>query len=189
MSKKRKWNIEDLKKAVEQSTSIRKVLIKLNLKPAGGNYEQIKKYIRENSLETNHFKGKGWNKGLKFDAQPIRSLEDILVSESDFQSHKLKNRLIKSGIKSPKCEECGWAKKSADDRIPVELDHINGNRHDNRLENLRILCPNCHSLKPTHRGLNRTKKCPGGGTGIHATLKMLSRKGCGFDSRPGHKWK
>ncbi|MDE1988391.1 MAG: HNH endonuclease, partial [Patescibacteria group bacterium] len=41
--------------------------------------------------------------------------------------------------------------------LPLELDHINGDRHDNRLENLRILCPNCHSLKPTHRGRNMNK--------------------------------
>ena len=187
MNRKRKWSIQDLIVAVKNSTSIRSVIIKLRLKPAGGNYEQVKKYIKENTLNTKHFKGKGWNKGLRFKAQPIRSLEKILVSDSDFQSFKLKNRLFKAKIKFPKCEECGWAKKSVDGRIPIELDHINGNRHDNRLENLRILCPNCHSLKPTHRGLTRLKKCSGGGTGIHATLKMLSRKGCGFDSRPEHR--
>ena len=187
MNRKRKWSVEDLKIAVLQSKSIRSVIIRLNLKPAGGNYEQVKKYIKENSLDTQHFTGKGWNKGMKFIVPPTRSLDSVLISESNFQSFKLKNRLFKSCLKFPKCEECGWAKKSADGRIPVELDHINGNRHDNRLENLRILCPNCHSLKPTHRGLNILKKCPGGGTGIHATLKMLSRKGCGFDSRPGHQ--
>ncbi|MGB4076287.1 MAG: HNH endonuclease [Minisyncoccia bacterium] len=48
--------------------------------------------------------------------------------------------------------------------MPVELDHVNGDRHDNRIENLRILCPNCHSLKPTHRGRNKTN-CRGGETG------------------------
>ena len=186
MNKKRTWSIETLKEAVKNSTSIRGVIIKLKLKPAGGNYEQIKKYIKENSLDTKHFKGKGWNKGLKISTKPIYELKDLLVLGNDFQSYKLKKRLFTSGLKSPKCEECDWAKESPDGRIPVELDHINGNRHDNRIENLRILCPNCHSLKPTHRGLNRLKKRPGGGTGIHATLKMLSRKGCGFDSRPGH---
>lgn len=60
---------------------------------------------------------------------------------------------------------------SEDGRIPLELDHINGDRHDNRLENLRVLCPNCHSLKPTHRGLNRSKR-PSGEIGIHGRLKI-----------------
>ena len=158
MYRKRTWSIARLKNAVKTSTSLRGVIIKLNLRPTGGNYDQVKKYIKENSLNTSHFKGKGWNKGLKFKTKPIRSLKEILVSESDFQSYKLKNRLFQAGLKFPKCEECNWAKKSVDGRIPIELDHINGNRHDNRLENLRILCPNCHSLKPTHRGLNRLNK-------------------------------
>lgn len=51
----------------------------------------------------------------------------------------------------------GWSKNSKDGRLPLELDHINGNPKDNRLINLRVLCPNCHSLKQTHRGKNIKK--------------------------------
>lgn len=89
--------------------------------------------------------------------KPIYKLEELLVLGSVFQSYKLKKRLFEAGLKKKKCEECGWSKSSVDGRIPLELDHINGVSHDNRLENLRILCPNCHSLKPTHRGLNKKK--------------------------------
>ncbi|KKQ13143.1 MAG: hypothetical protein US27_C0015G0001, partial [Candidatus Moranbacteria bacterium GW2011_GWF1_36_78] len=53
---------------------------------------------------------------------------------------------------------CGWHKVSKDGRLPLELDHINGDSKDNRIKNLRVLCPNCHSLKPTHRGRNIKKK-------------------------------
>lgn len=153
--KKRKWTQSDLEKAVKKSRSIRQVLHHLKLKEAGGNYTQIQKYLKIFNIDSSHFTGRLWNKGIKTGPKPLTPLEKILVEESIFQSHKLKNRLISVGLKKPFCEECGWAQKSPDGRLPLELDHINGNSHDNRLENLRILCPNCHSLKPTHRGRNR----------------------------------
>ena len=156
--RKRSWTKIDLKIAVKNSTSIRQVLQKLNLREAGGNYTQINHAIKDYALCINHFTGKGWSKGLTGIGKPFILIDKILVKNSRFQSHKLKKRLFKEGFKKPKCEECGWAKTSIDGRIPIELDHINGDHMDNRIENLRILCPNCHSLKPTHRGLNRKKK-------------------------------
>jgi len=153
--RKRKWDVESLKKAVKSSSSYRQVLKKLGLKEAGGNYSQIKKYIEELGLDFDHYKGRGWKKGLSGFDSPRIPLEKILVKNSRFQSYKLKKRLFKAGLKKQNCEECGWCKVSEDGRIPLELDHINGNSRDNRIENLRVLCPNCHSLKPTHRGRNR----------------------------------
>jgi len=153
----RKWNEKQLRDAVKKSTSIRQVLKKLELVEAGGNYAQIKKYFNFYNVNTAHFKGRGWNKGMRGIGKPLIPLEKILVKNSTYQSFKLKKRLYTEKIKVPKCEECGWAKMSKDGRFPLELDHINGNSKDNRLTNLRILCPNCHSLKPTHRGLNRKK--------------------------------
>lgn len=152
--RKRSWTIEQLREAVCTSTSYRKVLIKLHLRETGGNYKQLRKYIDELSLETANFTGRGWKKGSKIPIKPETPLNEILIKNSDFQSNHLKQRLFKAGLKSKFCEECGWSKISSDGRIPLELDHINGDSRDNRFENLRILCPNCHSLKSTHRGLN-----------------------------------
>lgn len=160
--RKRSWTKEQLEVAIRTSFSFRQVLSKLSLKEAGGNYDQLKRYIREYQFNTNHFRGRGWNLGMKIPTAARVPLSEILVKGNYFQSFKLKNRLFKEGLKLPACEECGWAKRAESGHLPLELDHINGDRHDNRLENLRVLCPNCHSLKPTHRGRNiKIKKPPG----------------------------
>ncbi|MFH1621020.1 MAG: HNH endonuclease [Patescibacteria group bacterium] len=156
--RRRKWRPEDLKNAAKTSYSIREVLRKLGLVPAGGNYSQINKYLKEYKIDHSHFKGSAWNKGIKGLLSPRIPLEKILIKNSTFQSNKLKKRLFSVGIKRPACEACGWDEKNIEGYQPLELDHINGDRTDNRLENLRILCPNCHSLQPTHRGRNMRRR-------------------------------
>lgn len=159
--RKRSWGKQDLVESAKQSTSIRQLLGRLGLKAAGGNYTQVQKYITEYEVDVSHFKGRGWNKGLTGLARPHNKIEQILVQNSTYQSFKLRNRLFSGNLKEKACEECGWSKTSEDGRIPLELHHINGNGRDNRLENLMILCPNCHSLKPNHRGRNIKKQVNG----------------------------
>lgn len=156
--KTRRWTDEQLRTAVASSTSYAGVIRTLGLIAAGGNYDHVRRRMRELSLDTAHFTGQGWNVGRKFDPRPSTSLAEILVANRWTGSHKLKKRLFLAGLRKPQCELCDWAERSMDGRIPVELDHINGDRNDNRLENLRILCPNCHALQPTHRGLNQKRR-------------------------------
>jgi hypothetical protein len=155
MGRRKSWTDDQLKEAVRSSRSYRAVILKLGLVPAGGNYAQTQERIHALGLDTSHFTGMAWNMGLIFVPNPPRPLEELLIKGSRVQSHLLKRRLFAEGIKEPFCAMCGWCEMSRDGRVPVELDHINGDHYDNRIENLRILCPNCHSLQPTHRGRNK----------------------------------
>jgi hypothetical protein len=152
------WTDDHLRAAVASSSTYAQVIRRLGLVPAGGNYVQVQRRIRQLALDTSHFTGSGWNIGLMLRPRPRAPLEEVLVENRLTGSHKLKQRLFRAGLKQPACELCGWAVRASDGRIPVELDHINGNKADNRLENLRVLCPNCHSLQPTHRGLNLKRR-------------------------------
>lgn len=156
--RKRTWSNDQLILAVKTSSSIRQIIAKLGLRPTGGNYRQVYNYIAELNLSTKHLTGKAWNKGLKYHIDPKKKLEDLLVIGSRVQSYKLKLRLFRAKLKFQECENCGWREISNDGRIPLELDHINGNHLDNRLENLRILCPNCHSLTPTYRRRGKARR-------------------------------
>ena len=143
----------DLREAVKTSTSIRQVLQKLNVVAAGGNYETTKRRIQKCGIDTSHFTGQGHYRG-KTHNNHTRPLTEILVSDKLYSSHKLKLRLIREGLKEHKCEMCGiteWNGQST----PIELDHIDGNRYNNTIENLRILCPNCHAQTDTYRGRNK----------------------------------
>lgn len=153
----RRWSEAQLREAVERSTSIAMVARMLGIVAAGGNYETIRNSIAELGLDTKHFKAGGWFIGRKLVVNRI-ALHELLVAGRWTGTQNLKQRLFDEKLKTPACELCGWAERSKDGRVPVELDHINGDRNDNRLENLRILCPNCHSLQATHRGLNKKSR-------------------------------
>lgn len=153
--KLKKYTLQQLKDAISTSVSIREVLQKLNIKAAGGNYYIFKKAIAFYDIDTSHFTGKNL-KGRKL---PLRrkSLSDYLTNKVPIQSNKLRKYLLEEGILEHKCSFCGLS-EWLNQPIPIELDHINGNNMDNSLENLRILCPNCHALTPTYRGRNISTK-------------------------------
>ncbi len=148
---------EEYEEAVKHSKSVAEVCRYLGLKCAGGNYKTTNQAIKEYNIDTSHFTGQGWNVGLKFKPYKEYSLEDVLVENSNYGSSKLKSKLLKSGMKEYKCECCQRTEWNGDP-IPLELHHINGDNTDNRLENLQILCPNCHAQTDHYRGKNIKKK-------------------------------
>lgn len=152
---KRKYSLEQFKLAVEQSYSVAGALKKLGLAPKGGNYGVFHRYKELYNVDTSHFTGQGHLKG-KTHNYTTKPLEEILVEGNYYQSHALRLRLIREGIKEHKCECCGLSEWMGQP-ISLELDHIDGNNKNNKLENLRVLCPNCHAQTLTYRGRNKKR--------------------------------
>lgn len=152
-----RWNDNDLIKAVKESFSFREVLSKLLLAQAGSNYNTIRNRIKELNLSTEHMKGQGWKKGTT-DIEMSKRVKFPLsyyLKENirTYNSSMLKKRLLKENYFQYKCYNCENT-RWLDNPIPLELEHINGNKSDNRINNLTLLCPNCHALTSTYRGRN-----------------------------------
>jgi 5-methylcytosine-specific restriction endonuclease McrA len=146
---------QEVIQAVSNSLSYRQALINLGLKPIGGNYRILQRRIKELSLDTKHFTGQGHLKGKTHNWATKTPLAEILVEGSNYQSYSLKKRLFREKIIENKCSECGLGDEWFGKKINHHLDHINGVNTDNRLENLRLLCPNCHSQTDTYTGKNK----------------------------------
>ena len=151
-----KFTKEDYENAAKVSLSYAGMCRYLGLSPRGGNYATLKSKIKKYNIDISHFTGMGWNVGLKFRPQKEYKLEEILQKDFEYQPSKLKKRLIKEGIKEYRCEKCGNTEWNGEP-IALELHHINGDRTDNRLENLQILCPNCHAQTEHYRGKNQER--------------------------------
>jgi Zn finger protein HypA/HybF involved in hydrogenase expression len=151
-----KYTEEELKNAIKSSLSIAQVCRLLGIRPVGGNYKSLKKKIKTLDLDITHFTGAGWNVGLRYKPFGKRILlEEILVENSSYSNtSSLRLRLIKEGLKKHKCERClntEWLGQP----IKLELNHMNGVNDDNRIDNLEIICPNCHSITENYRGRNK----------------------------------
>ena len=88
--------------------------------------------------------------------QKARDVEEYLSNKEPMQSDKLKVRLLNEGYLEPKCAFCGLT-RWLDGEMPLQLDHKDGNKENNNLRNLRLLCPNCHALTPQYRLKNEFK--------------------------------
>lgn len=139
MPKTAKWRLlseEEFADLVRQSRSIQDLALKIGYeKTGGGTQTSLKKAIEERGLDISHFLGQGWNKE-NYD------FSSFTKNSNKKNGNSTRRALIK--LRGHKCEKCGnteWLEQP----INLEVHHINGNRNDNTLENLQLLCPNCHS--------------------------------------------
>lgn len=143
---KRGWTDSQLTQAVAEGNSLREVLEALGLKDTGGSRQNIRPHIERLGLDTNHFVGRGhWKNKTGVRHNKYRTDEVVFTRDSTFNTNMKRRFLL---LVEYKCIECGiseWNSK----KLTLQIDHIDGDRRNNSLENLRLMCPNCHSQTET----------------------------------------
>jgi hypothetical protein len=144
-----RYTQEEAREAVAASKSWAEALRNLGMCHGGGSAAVLKKYVGIWDIPTDHFDPYAASSGPRVTARP---LAEVPVDNSTYSRSALKQRLFREGYKPRYCELCGQGEEWHGKPMGLILDHVNGVNNDNRLENLRIVCPNCAATLDTHCG-------------------------------------
>lgn len=161
---------------VSKSLTIGDVLSFFGYSRAGNNWKTVANRCTEQEICTKHFDGSK-RKAIANTKNAI-PLEVVMVKNSTYARNTLKARLLKLGILQNKCEICGLDGMWHGKPISMRLDHKNGVPNDNRLDNLRMVCPNCDSQLDTFSGLNKKRVMRNNCTGCGKLLRLRSSVRC-----------
>ncbi len=148
-----KYTNDDLIFAVKNSKTYQEVCTRLEIYPSGKSYMDMKQILKTLDVDTSHFCRKN---NMDTVRKNVRPLENYLENKYPISTHRLKKRLIRDGIMEHKCYNCNLD-KWLEIKIPLEMHHKDGNNKNNNLENLILLCPNCHALTDNYRGRNQAR--------------------------------
>lgn len=137
---------EELELMISNSNSYSEFIEKIGYSKSGNVYRQTKKFLDRMGIKY-EFSKKTWS------SKPIE-IDKVFTIDSNFNGKSLKRKIIRYELVPYICEKCSNNGRWLDNKLSLHLDHINGNNRDNRLENLRFLCPNCHSQTDTYSGKN-----------------------------------
>ena len=158
----RKYDKEWLTELCKNSYSYAEVLRKAGRKQGGGTQATLRKKIEEYKIDISHFTGQRWqespNQQNNITSKELYSLDEVFIQNSPVTQKVLRGYIERHKILEYKCQTCGCDGNWQNGIIALEVDHINGDNKDNRIENLRYLCPNCHALTSTYRGRNKALK-------------------------------
>ncbi|MBM7169078.1 HNH endonuclease [Streptomyces sp. G44] len=153
-----RWTKELLEPAVAASTSVNDVLRYLGIEVVGGHHTHISRRIKAYGIDTAHFQQPS-RRGIP---KQRRTPEQLLVEQEPtgaqrIQSDRLRQAMAELGV-AERCAMCGTEPLWRGHPLPLEVDHIDGNWRNNKIENLRLLCPNCHSTTDTYRGRGKGRR-------------------------------
>lgn len=171
-----RYSQEQARAAIAISKSYAESLRRPSMRPSGNNWKTLKRYAEDVwHIPVDHFDpSAGQRAALARGRRAPKPLAEILVKHSTYSRGALKERLYAAGLKDRDCELCGQGEQWRGRRMALILDHVNGVGDDHRLENLRIVCPNCAATLDTHcgRNLHVARACAGCGAPFRPTNRL-----------------